>query len=316
MVLVVKCDLMELLINKTHFSLPIFRGWLHCVKCNYQTCCERAQFRHGVDCNGNFVDAMEVNMPQEMHCICGFATGNGNKMAQHLANCGLSTCYPSLEAASENAVKRNMLDMLGLVRRDGETSGEGADLSEAVEDSTDQNSDILPPSEDQQLQQHQQVQEQHVQDQQMHEQPRDEPQSELQPEYLSAPVDEPVQNLPVHQGLPVHQQQPGPIQFGEMEAAPVIMDPQQQQVQATPDYAHVSVVQQHQQQQQPYGLSNYGQSTLATDIDMPLIGELSEPNAPPTPQFLGEVHTPMFDAVAAAEQQHYHAQHQHHHHPQ
>ncbi|KAH8309158.1 uncharacterized protein row [Drosophila kikkawai] len=298
--------------EETHYT-----GWLHCVKCNYQTCCERAQFRHGVDCNGNFVDAMEVNMPQEMHCICGFATGNGNKMAQHLANCGLSTCYPSLEAASENAVKRNMLDMLGLVRRDGDTSGEGADLSETV-DSADQNSDILPPSDqDQQLQQ---VSEHHVQDQQMHEQPRVEPQSELQPEYLSAPVDEPVQSLPVHQGLPVHQQ-PGPIQFGEMEAAPVILDPQQQQqqqqVQSTPDYAHVSVVQQHQQQQQqPYGLSSYGQSTLATDIDMPLIGELSEPNAPPTPQFLGEVHTPMFDAVAAAEQQHYHAQHQHHHHPQ
>ncbi|XP_016953460.1 uncharacterized protein LOC108026807 [Drosophila biarmipes] len=290
--------------EETHYT-----GWLHCVKCNYQTCCERAQFRHGVDCNGNFVDAMEVNMPQEMHCICGFATGNGNKMAQHLANCGLSTCYPSLEAANENAVKRNMLDMLGLVRRDGETSGEGAEISEAADDVPDQNSEMLPSQEDHQLQQHhQQVDHQ----QQMEGQDlQNEPQAELQPEYLSAPVEhEPVQNLPVHQSMPV--QQSGPIQFGEMEAAPVMLDPQQQ-VQATPDYAQVSVVQQHQQQQ-PYGLSQYGQSSLATDIDMPLIGELSEPNAPPTPQFLGEVHTPMFDAVAAAEQQHYHAQH--HHHPQ
>jgi len=250
---------------------------------------------------------MEVNMPQEMHCICGFATGNGNKMAQHLANCGLSTCYPSLEAASENAVKRNMLDMLGLVRRDGETSGEGAEISEAAEDIPDQNSEMLPPQEDHQLEQHHQG----VEHQQQMQQELHEPQAELQPEYLSAPVEhEPVQNLPVHQSIPVGQS--GPIQFGEMEAAPVMLDPQQQ-VQATPDYAQVSVVQQHQQQQ-PYGMSQYGQSSLATDIDMPLIGELSEPNAPPTPQFLGEVHTPMFDAVAAAEQQHYHAQH--HHHPQ
>jgi len=200
-----------------------------------------------------------------------------------------------------------MLDMLGLVRRDGETSGEGADISETADDVADQSSDMLPPQEDHHLQQHhQQVGHQ----QQMQGQPN-EPQAELQQEYLSAPVEhEPVQNMPVHQSMPV--QQTGPIQFGEMEAAPVLLDTQQQ-VQPTPDYAQVSVVQQHQQQQ-PYGLSNYGQSSLATDIDMPLIGELSEPNAPPTPQFLGEVHTPMFDAVAAAEQQHYHAQH--HHHPQ
>ncbi|KAH8275616.1 hypothetical protein KR026_011754 [Drosophila bipectinata] len=294
--------------EETHYT-----GWLHCVKCNYQTCCERAQFRHGVDCNGNFVDAMEVNMPQEMHCICGFATGNGNKMAQHLANCGLSTCYPTLEAANENAVKRNMLDMLGLVRRDGETSGEGADMSEATDETGDQTtSEIMQSQDDSQLQ-HQQLEHQQQHQHQVQQQPQ-EPQPELQQEYLSAPVEhEPVQNLPVHQGIPV--QQPGPIQFGEMEAAPVLMDPQVQQVQPTPDYAQVSVVQQHQHQQQPYGMSNYGQSTLATDIDMPLIGELAEPNAPPTPQFLGEVHTPMFDAVAAAEQQHYHAQ-QHHHHPQ
>jgi len=122
----------------------LYSGWLHCVKCNYQTCCERAQFRHGVDCNGNFVDAMEVNMLQEMHCICGFATSNGNKMAQHLANCGLSTCYSSLEAANENAIKRNMLDMLGLVRRDGETSGEGADIGDAVDEPMDDNNDIIP----------------------------------------------------------------------------------------------------------------------------------------------------------------------------
>ncbi|XP_034651075.1 uncharacterized protein LOC117890383 [Drosophila subobscura] len=285
--------------EETHYT-----GWLHCLKCNYQTCCERAQFRHGVDCNGNFVDAMEVNLPQEMHCICGFATSNGNKMAQHLANCGLSTCYASLEAANENAVKRNMLDMLGLVRRDGDTSGEGADISEAADDATDDHSELLQAPGEQQLEQQQQPMEVQQPEQQ---QDLVEPQTELQQNYLSAPVDpEPVPVLPVQQSLPA------PIQFGEMEAAPVLIDTQHQ-VQAPTDYAQVSVVQQHQQQQQSYGLG-YGQGAISTDIDMPLIGELSEPNAPPTPQFLGEVHTPMFDAVAAAEQQHYHAQQ--HHHPQ
>ncbi|XP_002049694.3 uncharacterized protein row [Drosophila virilis] len=294
--------------EETHYT-----GWLHCVKCNYQTCCERAQFRHGVDCNGNFVDAMEVNMLQEMHCICGFATSNGNKMAQHLANCGLSTCYPSLEAANENAVKRNMLDMLGLVRRDGETSGEGAEMGDAVDDAMDDNSELLPAAEDDQQQQDDQQAQMHH-----HPEPPQVPQVNMQTDvqqqqsYIAPqPGPQPIPHLA--------EQQATPIQFGEMEAAPVMLDPQ---VQAAADYAQVSVVQQQQQHQQhqPYGMAGYGQSALSTDIDMPLIGELAEPNAPPTPQFLGEVHTPMFDAVAAAEQQHYHAQqqqqHHHHHHPQ
>ncbi|XP_062136232.1 uncharacterized protein LOC133845704 [Drosophila sulfurigaster albostrigata] len=295
--------------EETHYT-----GWLHCVKCNYQTCCERAQFRHGVDCNGNFVDAMEVNMLQEMHCICGFATSNGNKMAQHLANCGLSTCYPSLEAANENAVKRNMLDMLGLVRRDGESSGEPADMGDTVDEPM--------PEEDEEQQQQQS--EHHVQQQHHHVTALD-PQvamhtdAQQQQSYMTSQVAPEPQPVPVSH-LP--EPQPAPIQFGEMEAAPVMLDPQQ--VQSAADYAQVSVVQHqqqqqhhhHQQQQQQYGMAGYGPSALSTDIDMPLIGELTEPNAPPTPQFLGEVHTPMFDAVAAAEQQHYHAQQQHHHHPQ
>ncbi|XP_002062920.3 uncharacterized protein LOC6639825 [Drosophila willistoni] len=295
--------------EETHYT-----GWLHCVKCNYQTCCERAQFRHGVHCNGNFVDAMEVNMPQEMHCICGFATSNGNKMAQHLAGCGLSTCYSSLEAANENAVKRNMLDMLGLVRRDGETSGEGADM--------DDNNDMLPPSgEEQQVdQEHPRVGQSLSEDGQPHEgavsagvglvEPSN--QTDLQQDYMES---DSVPDLSP-QALP--ESQTGPIQFGELEAAPVML------VQGGPsDYAQQTVQQQQQQQQQQqappqttYGLGAYGQSGISTDIDMPLIGELSDPNPPPTPQFLGEVHTPMFDAVAAAEQQHYHAQQQQQHHPQ
>ncbi|XP_030373197.1 uncharacterized protein LOC115623125 [Scaptodrosophila lebanonensis] len=295
--------------EETHFT-----GWLKCVKCNYQTCCERAQFRHGVDCNGNFVDAMEVNMPQEMHCICGFATGNGNKMAQHLAGCGLSTCYSSVEAASENAVKRNMLDMLGLVRRDGEAPGEGGEVP--ADEPLDENNDMSPVTEQQQP----------MQQQPQAEQQEEEPQQDDLQQYMTAEQEdqpEPVQQTTLthlatssvdSEAVDANDQmsaddivvQQAPIQFGELEAAPVLLDPQQAQ---SADYAQVSVVQQHQSQQS-YGLG-YSQSALSTDIDMPLIGELTEPNAPPTPQFLGEVHTPMFDAVAAAEQQHYH--HSQHH---
>lgn len=42
-------------------------------------------------------------------------------------------------------------------------------------------------------------------------------------------------------------------------------------------------------------------------MDMPLIGDQDDPNSPPSVNFLGDVHTPMF------EQQHYHHMMQQHH---
>lgn len=72
--------------------------------------------------NGNCVGAHEINnvspLDCEMHCICGFSSIDGNALARHLATCERQTAYPSLESVQENTVKRNMLDMLGLVRRD------------------------------------------------------------------------------------------------------------------------------------------------------------------------------------------------------
>lgn len=72
--------------------------------------------------NGNCVGAHEINnvlpLDCEMHCICGFSSIDGNALARHLATCERQTAYPSVESVQENTVKRNMLDMLGLVRRD------------------------------------------------------------------------------------------------------------------------------------------------------------------------------------------------------
>lgn len=59
-----------------------------------------------------------------MHCICGFSSANGNCLAKHLLTCHHSSVYPSFETAQENIAKKNMLDMLGLVRRDGEVTPE------------------------------------------------------------------------------------------------------------------------------------------------------------------------------------------------
>lgn len=69
----------------------------------------------------NFV---EMNLASEMHCICGFSSANGNCLSKHLLTCHHSSVYPNFETAQENIVKKNMLDMLGLVRRDGEVTPE------------------------------------------------------------------------------------------------------------------------------------------------------------------------------------------------
>ncbi|XP_013100238.1 uncharacterized protein LOC106082337 [Stomoxys calcitrans] len=273
---------MEIL-NEHHFT-----GNLKCNKCNFKTSCERAMFQHTNDCSGpsGAKDVMEMPLPNEMHCICGFSTANGNNMAYHLATCGQKSAYPTLQMAQENTVKRNMLDMLGLVKRDGEPGGEldadanttaysaveSQDASEEHQagDDNQTSEDNLPHSDD----------------------AMDTQSSSIAPDQT-------------------------PIPFGQMDATPV-----DQQQQHTQNYGHIVDNTSHLQatsHQQYLGFSQneVAPHTLnAADIDMPLIGELSEPSPLPTPQFLGEVHTPMFDAAAAAEQQHYQMMQQHHMHHQ
>lgn len=77
-------------------------------------------------------------------------------MARHLATCDRKSAYESSELAQANTVKCNMLDMLGLVRRDGEDeedSSEGllipADqqqqlLSKSIDRENDNGSDSYP----------------------------------------------------------------------------------------------------------------------------------------------------------------------------
>lgn len=237
-------------------------------------------FQHTSDCTGptGTKDVMEMPLPNEMHCICGFSSANGNNMAHHLASCGQKSAYPSLPQAQENTVKRNMLDMLGLVKRDGEpgSENEGGEQNVSGEGMSDsQANDQIPdtPTDTEALDESMQHQAQ---------------QEAMETQHSIAPDQT-------------------PIPFGQMDATPV------EQQQHTQHYAHIvdntshlQVPGQNQYHMQ-FGQAEVAPHTLnAADIDMPLIGELADPNPPPTPQFLGEVHTPMFDAVAAAEQQHYH----------
>lgn len=64
-------------------------------------------------------------------------------MARHLATCDRKSAYESSEVAQTNTVKCNMLDMLGLVRRDGE---EEEDSSEGLLIPADQQQQLLSKS--------------------------------------------------------------------------------------------------------------------------------------------------------------------------
>lgn len=96
-----------------------YLGQLKCLKCPYQTCCLPSMLEHTGSCTGTYAteNSTSTQLDCEMHCLCGFSSSDGNALARHLAMCERRSAYSSLEAVNENTVKRNMLDMLGLVPR-------------------------------------------------------------------------------------------------------------------------------------------------------------------------------------------------------
>lgn len=121
---------------------------MKCPKCKYHTSCLRSIIEHNAHCMGATSELTVPQMPldQEMHCICGFSTIEGNALARHLVTCGRRSAYPTVEAAQENTVKRNMLDMLGLVRRDeDEEEDEATGDSSLLQPATDASLEIGAP---------------------------------------------------------------------------------------------------------------------------------------------------------------------------
>ncbi|XP_062559307.1 uncharacterized protein LOC134224091 [Armigeres subalbatus] len=103
-------------------------GLLKCIKCSYKTSCLPSMVGHTASCNPNAITDYAVSQLElEMHCICGFSSSDGNALARHLVTCDRKSVYATVEACQENTVKRNMLDMLGLVRRDDEGAEDGAE---------------------------------------------------------------------------------------------------------------------------------------------------------------------------------------------
>lgn len=78
----------------------------------------------------------------------------GNDLARHLVTCDRKSAYESSEVAQTNTVKCNMLDMLGLVRREGEEEEDSSDgllipadqQQQLLSKSIDRDSDKAQPS--------------------------------------------------------------------------------------------------------------------------------------------------------------------------
>lgn len=154
------------------------RSITKCTKCKYQTACSRAILKHTSTCTGDVnIDLMSpCPLGAEMHCICGYSSSEGNDLARHMATCDRKSAYDSAEAAQANVgfvfclqtikkfvkivnkfyfiflfisipkktVKCNMLDMLGLVPRDGEEEEE--DSSDGLLIPADQQQQLLSKS--------------------------------------------------------------------------------------------------------------------------------------------------------------------------
>lgn len=116
-----------------------------CLKCNYETACSRAVLEHAANCTGTSTSEAlpSRSLEKEFYCICGYSSAEGNDLARHLATCERKSAYESTEVAQQNTVKCNMLDMLGLVRRDGE---EDEDSNEGLLIPADQQQQLISKS--------------------------------------------------------------------------------------------------------------------------------------------------------------------------
>ncbi|XP_055372564.1 uncharacterized protein LOC129606325 [Condylostylus longicornis] len=99
---------------------------MKCHKCQYKSCCGRSMTAHASYCQAgvNPESSVQIELENEMHCVCGFSSSDGNSLARHLATCGHKSAYISHQAAQENVVKKSMFEMLGLTRVEGEKGNE------------------------------------------------------------------------------------------------------------------------------------------------------------------------------------------------
>lgn len=303
------------------FNYYYFRGILKCNRCNYRSSCERAMFQHSVnECSGiesNISTALSNDVPDDFFCICGYSTGSGNSMAHHLVICGYKSAYSSIELAQDNTVKRNMLDMLGLVKKNGESLevSTSTDVASTVSTSSVEQT----PQKDENLEIYEALQRETTTQQSQQNFESSENLVVTENTAHSAVIYEPenvnqhleslgpsLASLPLAPSMPLETQLQSTAPLEVAVSLPVVQTLQN----------YNTIPQSALAASGHYDLG-YGQTAdhvgvtahalhAENIVGMPLIGSLADPHPPNTSQFLGEGHTPTFEVTTDTEQQHYH----------
>nr|XP_022311754.1 uncharacterized protein LOC111116988 isoform X1 [Crassostrea virginica] len=112
-----------------------FRKHIECSMCRFATSCSIAYANHMMGFHSGQMTSLNLNIPWErpmkepMHCLCGFTSRYGNKIANHLVYCTKRSCYSRkptqvvrhVEEQEEQDPRHkpgaSLLDVLGLVKK-------------------------------------------------------------------------------------------------------------------------------------------------------------------------------------------------------
>lgn len=110
-----------------------FDGFYSCMRCPYSTCCSKAMMEHSATCHEQASRqradvGIEVVLEEELHCVCGFKSSNGNRLAKHLVNCGRKSAYPTADKAAQSTLQAQSASFPPLVNLDDhEAEGDAND---------------------------------------------------------------------------------------------------------------------------------------------------------------------------------------------
>ncbi|XP_075212972.1 uncharacterized protein LOC142319506 [Lycorma delicatula] len=106
-----------------------FPGYLSCLRCRFATCCSKAMAEHTFVFHDNR-NVKEFNLgkvhilDKPMHCVCGFKSASGNKLAKHIATCGRKSAYPSADRAAQSTLQSQSASFPPLVTIDDQEEAE------------------------------------------------------------------------------------------------------------------------------------------------------------------------------------------------
>ncbi|KAK7788712.1 hypothetical protein R5R35_007354 [Gryllus longicercus] len=95
---------------KEEMSESHFPGYSMCSRCRFATCCstnlkEHMKTFHEIEDKPVFDFSAPIRLPEPLHCVCGYNSNSGNRLAKHLALCDRKSAYPSAAKAKAATVQ-------------------------------------------------------------------------------------------------------------------------------------------------------------------------------------------------------------------